>query len=382
MVDISCAFATSMATPDHVAVAEALGYRRAWLYDSPALYPDVWMMLAECARRTSTIEIGPGVAIPSLRHPMVTAAAVATLVDLAPGRVNLAIGSGFTGRLTMGQKPLPWSYVRQYVQAVIDLLAGKTTSWEGALIRMMHPEGFGAARPIRIPIILGTGGPKGEAVARELADGVFATQPSADFPRCAVLTFGTVLDPDEDPGSERCMAAAAHAGALMYHALYLRGAAATLPDGERWLAALEAIPEDERHLALHEGHLIEPNERDRLVVTGETLVSFGLARPAQAWRDRIAVLEAAGATEVAYQPAGPDIPASSNAAGPPPQRSAPPLSSAAGSVRRHDAGLAQRIEVVDDPALMHDASLGVEVEDRHLLEHEPLPRGRQRTPLT
>jgi 5,10-methylenetetrahydromethanopterin reductase len=173
---------------------------------------------------------------------------------------------------------------------------------------MMHPEGFGAARPIRIPIILGTGGPKGEAVARDLADGVFATQPSADFPRCAVLTFGTVLDPDEDPGSERCMAAAAHAGALMYHALYLRGAAATLPDGERWLAALEAIPEDERHLALHEGHLIEPNERDRLVVTGETLVSFGLARPAQAWRDRIAVLEAAGATEVAYQPAGPDIP--------------------------------------------------------------------------
>ena len=214
MLDISCAFATSMATPEHVAAAEALGYRRAWLYDSPALYPDVWMMLAECARRTSTIEIGPGVAIPSLRHPMVTAAAVATLVDLAPGRVNLAIGSGFTGRLTMGQKPLPWSYVRQYVQAVIDLLAGKTTSWEGALIRMMHPEGFGAARPIRIPIILGTGGPKGEAVARELADGVFATQPSADFPRCAVLTFGTVLDPDEDPGSERCMAAAAHAGAL------------------------------------------------------------------------------------------------------------------------------------------------------------------------
>ena len=94
MLDISCAFATSMATPDHVATAEALGYKRAWLYDSPALYPDVWMILAECARRTSTIEIGPGVAIPSLRHPMVTAAAVATLTELAPGRVNLALGSG------------------------------------------------------------------------------------------------------------------------------------------------------------------------------------------------------------------------------------------------------------------------------------------------
>jgi len=37
--ELSCAFATAMATPDHVAVAESLGYRRAWLYDSPALYP-------------------------------------------------------------------------------------------------------------------------------------------------------------------------------------------------------------------------------------------------------------------------------------------------------------------------------------------------------
>ncbi len=309
MLDISCAFATSIATPDHVATAEALGYKRAWLYDSPALYPDVWMILGECARRTSTIEIGPGVAVPSLRHPMVTAAAVATLAELAPGRVNLALGSGFTGRLTMGQKPLPWSYVREYVETVIDLLAGGTPTWEGQKIRMMHPAGFGAARPIRVPIILGTGGPKGEAVARDLADGVFATNPTTGFGRCSVLTFGTVLDPDEDPGSERCMAAAAHAGALIYHAMHLSGAAAGLPDGEKWVAALEAIPEDERHLALHEGHLIEANERDRLVITGQTLVSFGLARPAQAWRDQLALMEAAGATEVAYQPAGPDIPA-------------------------------------------------------------------------
>ena len=56
--ELSCAFATSMATPDHVAVAESLGYRRAWLYDSPALYPDVWVM--PLRRRTSTIGLGPG----------------------------------------------------------------------------------------------------------------------------------------------------------------------------------------------------------------------------------------------------------------------------------------------------------------------------------
>ena len=307
MIEISCAFATSMATPDHVATAEELGYRRAWLYDSPALYPDVWMILAECARRTSTIEIGPGVAVPSLRHPMVTAAAIATLVDLAPGRVNVAIGSGFTGRLTLGQKPLPWSFVREYVLALQGLLAGETVEWEGSAIRMMHPDGFGAPRPIRVPIILGVGGPKGEAVARELADGVFATQATEGFGRSSVLCFGTVLDDGEDPGSERAMAAAGHAAALGYHAVYLRGGVTSLPDGDRWLAALEEVPERERHLALHEGHLIYANERDRAVITGETLAMFGSARSAAGWREQLSRYEEAGATEIAYQPAGPDI---------------------------------------------------------------------------
>jgi len=44
------------------------------------------------------------------------------------------------------------------------------------------------------------------------------------------------------------------------------------------------------------------------VITGETLAMFGSARSAPAWRDHIARHEAGGATEIAYQPAGPDIP--------------------------------------------------------------------------
>jgi 5,10-methylenetetrahydromethanopterin reductase len=106
-LDLSCAFATSMATPDHVVLAEELGYGRAWLYDSPALYPDVWVQLCRAAERTSRIGLGPGVLIPSLRHPMTTAAAIATLVELAGAdRVAIGVGSGFTGRCTVGKKPL------------------------------------------------------------------------------------------------------------------------------------------------------------------------------------------------------------------------------------------------------------------------------------
>src|SRR3712207_4303136 len=121
-MDISCAFATSPDTPEHIALAEQLGYRRAWCYDSPALYPDVWMTLALAAERTREIELVPGVLIPSLRHVITNAAAIATLEGLAPGRVVVAVGSSFTGRVVLCKRPLPWRQVRAYITALRALL--------------------------------------------------------------------------------------------------------------------------------------------------------------------------------------------------------------------------------------------------------------------
>jgi 5,10-methylenetetrahydromethanopterin reductase len=130
-MDISCAFATSSDSPAHVELAETLGYKNAWLYDSPAILPDVWMVLSRCAERTSRIGLGPGVLVPSLRHPMVNAAAIAELVGQAPGRVVVAVGSGFTGRMALGERPLQWRKVADYVRCLRTLLAGDTAEWEG-----------------------------------------------------------------------------------------------------------------------------------------------------------------------------------------------------------------------------------------------------------
>src|SRR3954468_22870560 len=124
-VDLSCAFATSLDTPDHVRIAEELGYRRAWCSDSPALSPDVWMVLGQAAERTSTIGLGPAVLVPSLRHPMVNAAAIASLAALAPGRVAVAVGAGFTGRYTLGHRAMRWADVRTYVTVLRALLRGE-----------------------------------------------------------------------------------------------------------------------------------------------------------------------------------------------------------------------------------------------------------------
>src|SRR3954454_17531437 len=109
-MEISRAFPTTLESHEHIALAEELGFDRAWLYDTPQQSPDVWMMLALAAERTERIGLGPGVLVPSLRHPMVNAAATAALAALAPGRVEVAFGTGFTGRRAMGYGALPWAY--------------------------------------------------------------------------------------------------------------------------------------------------------------------------------------------------------------------------------------------------------------------------------
>jgi len=316
-MDISCAFATSSQTPAHAALAEALGYKRAWLYDSPAIYPDVWMMLSLCAQRTSRIGLGPGVLVPSLRHPMVNAAAIAELVSQAPGRVAVAIGSGFTGRFTLGKRPMPWCRVAEYVRCMKALLAGETAEWDGAVVQMMHLPGFGAPRPIDVPILIGADGPKGLAVAAELGDGVFsAAVPQPDAAEMvawrALLMFGTVLDDGEEPTSVRAIDAAGPAAVVLYHAAYERGGAAAvdaLPGGQAWRESVEAYPERERHLAIHAGHLVKANPRDEPHVADliPLASSMALTGTAAQIADKIAGLEAVGVTELVYQPAGSDI---------------------------------------------------------------------------
>lgn len=62
---LSCAFATSAESHEHARIAEDLGYAWAWFYNSPALYPDVWVQLCRAAERTRRIGLSPGVLVPS-----------------------------------------------------------------------------------------------------------------------------------------------------------------------------------------------------------------------------------------------------------------------------------------------------------------------------
>ncbi len=135
-MQISLGLAPSPATVGHAARAEALGFARVWLFDSPALYADVWMTLARIADRTQRIGLGPAVLGPQLRHPIVQASALATLDEMAPGRVAAAFGTGLTSRYALGQRPLRWVEVARCVRQVRALLAGDTVEIDGAPARL------------------------------------------------------------------------------------------------------------------------------------------------------------------------------------------------------------------------------------------------------
>jgi 5,10-methylenetetrahydromethanopterin reductase len=315
-MEISFATPTTMDSPEHVAIAEELGYRRAWFYDTPQQSPDVWMALALAAERTERIGLGPGVLVPSLRHPMVNAAGTAALEALAPGRVVISFGTGFTGRRAMGiPRPIKWAYMEAYIRAFRGLLRGETVEWEGARMRMLHQPGHAAPRPVEVPVLIGAQGPMGAAVAADLADGVFTVSAVPDFAKdfdwVPHLCWGTVLDADEALESDRVRAAGGPGTVVVLHGVYeYSGPVAEMPGGAAWLAEIERAPEAERHLVVHERHCVGLNAADEAAWDAGAhglLKAVTVTGTPDEIRERLATLEEQGATEIVYQPAGPDI---------------------------------------------------------------------------
>jgi 5,10-methylenetetrahydromethanopterin reductase len=310
-MDISCAFPPSPHVVPHIQLAERLGYRRAWLYDSPALYGDVWAVLALAATRTERIGLGPAVLVPNLRHPLVQASAIATLEQLAPRRVVVAVGTGFTGRMAMGQPALSWTRTREHIAQLRALLRGEQVEVDGEMVQMLHGADFAPKRPIDTPIVVAANGPKGIAVAAELGDGIMTIGGgNPEFDWCAALAFGTVLDDGEDAGSVRALAAAGPALTVVFHGIYEGSPEAVdgLPGGAAWRRRIEGVPEAVRHLAVHEDHLVAVTERDRQLLSGELLQAFTWTAPRDQLSERLALLEASGASEILYAPMGPDVP--------------------------------------------------------------------------
>src|ERR671937_1461208 len=102
--------------------AEELGFSRAWFYDTQMLSADPFVAMAVAAMKTTRIRLGTGVLVPSNRIAPVAANALATLNQLAPGRIDFGVGTGFTARRAMGFGAMKVKDMETYVHQVYALL--------------------------------------------------------------------------------------------------------------------------------------------------------------------------------------------------------------------------------------------------------------------
>lgn len=149
------------------AEAEALGYDRIGIWDSPALFREPWVVLSAVASATQRLALGTWVTNPLTRHPVVTASAAASLDDIAPGRVYIGIGSGDTGVSHLGQRAASLAHLKQYVLAVRSLLETGAAGYEGSAVRLEWAKG----QRRHIPILIAAHGPRSLRLAGEIGDG-------------------------------------------------------------------------------------------------------------------------------------------------------------------------------------------------------------------
>lgn len=165
-----CADARTVA--DFAARAEAAGFDMAWFPDSQFLWRNVWATLALAAERTSTIGLGTAITNFETRHVAVTAAAAATIEELAPGRLKVGFGTGDSAIKTLGLKPTSLDRMRSQIDEFRRLTRGDTVTY-GEVGDYAHREmRISASQGTQIPVYMAASGPKALALAGETADGI------------------------------------------------------------------------------------------------------------------------------------------------------------------------------------------------------------------
>lgn len=155
-------------------LAEELGFDSIWLLDSQLVGRDVYVAMTACALNTKRIQIGPGVTHTVTRHPSVTAGGFASLVELAPERVNLAVGFGDSAIRGIGGKPARLEEFRADFSMICRLLRGETVQYRNLPVKIAWID---VEKSRRIPVFPVPGGPRahvlsGELVARGFGHGV------------------------------------------------------------------------------------------------------------------------------------------------------------------------------------------------------------------
>ena len=319
----------------YITRAENLGYTHAWVTDSPMIRSNCWAVLALAAHQTRTIRLGTGVNVPGLRLAPAAANGIATINRLAPGRCFMSLGTGHTGMRLLGQKPMRLGPFREYVEAVRGLLRGDDVEYslngETHRIRFQMREHRFIDLEHPIPLYVAGFGPKAQALAGEIGDGLVSGLPRggsvpemlanarrgaakagralpADFLVAAMVTLA-LRQPGEALDSERIVAACGAAVLSGLHYLVARH----LETGEDppeyarpvWKSYLEWLfeaPPAVRHQRLHGSHYSFIDPEEARFVTADLIKATCLSGTPPEMVEQIRELERHGLTQIMLYP--------------------------------------------------------------------------------
>jgi len=153
--------------------AEKGGFDNLWITDH-FINRSVYVTLTLILNYTERIKVGTGVTNPFLVSPVVTASNIASLNEVAPGRVVCGIGAGDLTTLEQAgvQVTKPLTAMREAVQIINALLKGEgLQNFEGTVFKVKSAKlAFKVRNPI--PIYIGAQGAKMLKLAGEMGDGV------------------------------------------------------------------------------------------------------------------------------------------------------------------------------------------------------------------
>jgi alkanesulfonate monooxygenase SsuD/methylene tetrahydromethanopterin reductase-like flavin-dependent oxidoreductase (luciferase family) len=160
--------------PEHLIqfarVAEAVGFEELWLVEDLGFHGGFGPCGAALGA-TQRITVGLGIAPAVARNAAYAAMEVASLARLFPGRFHMGLGHGVESWIAqVGATPSSWiGSLRETTQAIRTVTRGDSVSFAGTHVTL---DSVQLTHPGSALISLGVRGPKGMALAGEVADGV------------------------------------------------------------------------------------------------------------------------------------------------------------------------------------------------------------------
>jgi len=300
----------------YVKAAEEQGVEYVWVTDHYN-NRDVYSTLAVLASATNKIKLGAGVTNPYTRSPVITASSIASVNEIAGGRVLLGVGPG--DKMTLdalgiaGEKPL--TAVKETVTVIRELLKGQKVTYEGEVVKLKNAKiDFAGPKKtdvcMNIPIYVGAQGPKMLEAAGAVGDGVLINGSHPDDFKAALPAIQKGAAAAGKPPEEMDVAAytcfsidedseKAYAAAKPVVAFIIAGASDPI------LERHGVSKSDQKEIAdaISKGNFKELNT----LITDKTADRFSIAGSFKDCMNKVKDLEKAGVTQiVAGSPLGPN----------------------------------------------------------------------------